>query len=316
MNDKKISFLFGLFLSLLLMTCQSTVTEKNTNENLKIGDALSYRISIDNENRAGAEGQEVTNVMKQEQDYAFIAKERLDNGATRMDFIMKDIKFSLSNLVEGVPVGEEIVFDTRKKEESENPAFGLLQKLMNYPYTMIYNKNGEILSIKGVEARIDTLFKEVTTPGAQQFMMQMRGFMNEETMKVQLNELMGYVTLGKELGDSWETLDTISLIPTVKTQVYRKYTLNERKDGKVTLGVEGTIQVAPNSIVTLGVMKFRYDIGGTLEGKIILEEKNGWVLTSTMRQLMSGKMIGSGPGLGGEETLNFYARMDAEVERI
>jgi len=316
MNCIKIPVLFGLFLSLFLLNCQSTIAEKSTKEGLKVGDALTYRISTINENRAGAEGQEVTVLMNQEQDYEFIIKELLENGHTRMDFIMKDMMFSASNLLEGVPMGDQIVFDSKVKEKDENPAFGLFQQLVDYPYTMIYDNAGKVLSIKGLETRIDSLYKEVTTPGAQQFMAQMKGTMNEATMKVQLNELTGYSTLGKEIGDSWETLDTVSLIPTTKTHIYRKYTLKERQEGKVTLDVEGTIQVAPNSVVKTAVMKFRYDISGTLEGAIIIDEKNGWVITSTMEQVMSGKMIGSGPGMGGEETLNFYSEMDAKIERL
>lgn len=316
MNDFKISALFVFFMSLCLVACQSTTVEKTAREGLKKGEALTYQINVNSENRGGKEGQEVTSIMKQEQAYEFIVKEILDNGATQMDFILKDMKMNMSNTVEGDPVGEAVVFDTKIKEESENPTFDLLQKLTDYPYKMIYDANGKILSITGVEARIDTILKEMTTPGAQQFMMQMKAFMNEKAMKIQLNELMGHLTVGKEVGDSWETSDTISLLPTTKSQLAKKYTLKERQDGKVTLGINGTINVDPNSTVTMGLMKFRYDIKGTLEGEMVIEEKNGWVISSTTQQIMSGKMIGSGPNIGGEETVNFYASTDAKIERL
>ena len=192
----------------------------------------------------------------------------------------------------------------------------LLQGLIGHHNTITVAPNGAILSIDGLEEKIDSLFSENTIPGAEQFMMQMKESFNEEAMKVQLGELMNLSTLDKQIGDSWEQIVDIAVIPTLVNKLHKTYTLQDRKDGNAILDITGIVEVDPTGTISFGAQQFQYDVDVTFKGKIIVEEKNGWMVAATIEQIMSGKMTGTGPSMGGEQTTNFYSEMDTNIERF
>lgn len=312
-------FIRHLFLliasSLFLYACQTTTSETTAKKNLEIGDSFDYYFKMENETTIGIKEQELTTLLKEEDRYNFEVKDITEEGNTVVDFTINFIETSTSNSMDGVPIGEAVSFNSEATEESENPSVTFLQKIVNQPNKVTYDKQGNILSIKGLEERIDTLFKEVTTPGAQQFRAQMQGLFNEEKMKLQLEELSGYAIQEKNIGDSWEEKKTVSVNSNMNTQVNRTFTLKDRKDGKAFLDLRGTVLVNPDAKLNMGTMSFRYDIKGTLTGEIIVDEKNGWVASSTIQQIMSGKMTALGAGFGGEETGNFYSKINSEAKR-
>jgi len=302
-------------LSLLLFACQSTSSETAIKKNLEIGDTFDYYFKMKNETTIGLQGKELTTLMKEEDEYSFEVKDILEDGNTLVNFTINYVETSTKNSMDGIPLGEEVSFNSKTKEESENPTVTFLQELVGHPDVVTYDGNGAIISIKGLEERMDTLFGEVTTPGAQQFKAQMKGLFNEEKMKIQLGELSGYATQEKNIGDSWEEKMTIPALANMETQVNRTFTLKERKAGQAFLDLQGTVQVDPDAKVNMGTMSFRYDIKGTLTGEIIIDEKNGWVVSSTIQQIMSGKMTALGAGFGGEETGDFYSAINSEAKR-
>lgn len=302
-------------LSICLFACQTSTSKTAIKKDLKIGDTFDYHFKMQNETTIGIDGKDITTLMKEEDKYNFEVRNITKEGNTLVDFTINHIETSTATSLDGVPMGEAVSFNSSVKEENENPTVTFIQELVGHPNEVMYDNQGNILSISGLEERMDTLFKDVTTPGAAQFKAQMQGLFNEEKMKQQLEELSGYTTQEKNIGESWEEKKTVSALSNMKTQVNRTYTLKDRKDGKAFLEVAGTIQVNPDAKVNMGTMSFRYDIQGTLKGEIIIDEKNGWVTSSTIQQIMSGKMTAIGAGFGGEETGNFYAEMNSAAKR-
>jgi len=309
-------YLFVLSAVFLLGNCQSNSTETTVREGLKIGDVFKYRFHMLNEGKVDMGEQEMNNRMEQKQEMGFTVKEKNQAGDNLVDFVMGHIELNMSNAVDGMPMGPAITFNSSTDEVIENPGFMLLKGLIDYPSTIVVNPNGKILSIEGLEEKIDSLFSENTIPGAQQFMEQMKHSFNEEAMKVQLKELMDLSTLDKKIGDSWEEIVDISIIPTILTKLHKTYTLKDRKAGNAVVEVKGTVKVDPTGTVTMGGTKFQYDIEGKLGGEIIVEEKNGWTISSKIEQITSGKMTGTGPSMGGEQTTSFYSEATSKIERL
>ncbi|MFK7981167.1 MAG: DUF6263 family protein [Saprospiraceae bacterium] len=310
-------FLFIVSTVFLFSNCQSaTKTESAVREGIKIGDVFNYRFHINNAGKVGVGAQEMNQVMEQKQDMGFVVKEKTQAGNDLIDFVMLHIELSMSNTVDGVPAGPAVAFNSSTDKAPENPGFMLLQGLIGHHNTITIAPNGAIISIDGLEEKIDSLFNKNTIPGAEQFMMQMKEGFNEEAMKIQLGELMNLSTLDKQIGDSWEQIVDIAVLPTFVNKLHKTFTLRDRKDGHAILDITGTVEVDPTGTVALGAGQFQYDVDVKFKGKIIVEEKNGWMISSNVEQIMSGKMTGTGPSMGGEQTTNFYSEMNAAIERF
>lgn len=310
-------FLFIVSIVFLFNSCQSTTkTETTIREGLKIGDVFNYRFHTNNEGKVGLGEKEMIQLMEQKQAFGFVVKEKTQEGNDLIDFVMQQIELNMSNTVDGVPAGPTIAFNSSTDKTPENPGFILLQGLIGHHNTITVAPNGAILSIDGLEEKIDSLFSENTIPGAQQFMQQMKASFNEEAMKVQLGDLMNLSTLDKQIGDSWEQTVDIAVIPTLVNKLHKIYTLRDRKDGNAILDITGTVEIDPTGSVSFGAQQFQYDVDVKFKGEIIVEEKTGWMISSNAEQIMSGKMTGTGPSMGGEQTTNFYSEMNTGIERL
>lgn len=310
-------FLFVLSIFFLFSSCQSTTkTETAIREGVQVGDVFKYRFHIYNEGKVGLGEKKMNQRMEQKQEVGFEIKEKTQADNHLVDFVMQHIEVNMSSTVDGAPVGPAIAFNSSTDETTENPGFLLLQGLIGHPSMITLDSDGVILSIDGLEEKIDSLFSQNTIPGAQQFMTQMKEGFNEEAMKIQLGELMNLKTLDKKIGDSWEQIVDVAVIPTLVSKLHKTYTLKERKDGNAILEITGTVKSDPTGTISLGGLQHQYDIEGTFSGKIIVEEKNGWMVSSNVEQIMSGKMTSTGPSMGGEQTSNFYSEVNSDIERL
>ena len=78
------------------------------------------------------------------------------------------------------------------------------------------------------------------------------------------------------------------------------YTLTNRKAGKATILMNGTISPNLNApgMEMMG-MNMKYNLSGTIKGEILVDEKTGWADKTEMIQdlkgdvQMSGELIGS-----------------------
>ena len=166
----KISQVFLLVLSTVFLfnNCQSTAkTETAIRKGVKVGDVFNYRFYTNNVGKIGLGEKEMNQVMEQKQAFGFVIKEKTEDGNDLVDFVMQEIELNMSNTVDGVPAGPTITFNSSTDKTTENPGFMLLQGLIGHHNTITVDPNGAILSIDGLEEKIDSLFSKNTIPGAE-----------------------------------------------------------------------------------------------------------------------------------------------------
>jgi hypothetical protein len=94
------------------------------------------------------------------------------------------------------------------------------------------------------------------------------------------------------IGDTWTKENVLTeILPAI---VKSKYTVKDRQNGIATIGVESTIQPNPNAqakpMMNFGSASLSYEVTGTTEGAIQIEETTGWTISGKYTQKMSGTM--------------------------
>ena len=93
------------------------------------------------------------------------------------------------------------------------------------------------------------------------------------------------------IGDSWTKESYIlDIFPAI---IKSKYTLRNRQNGISTIEVQSTVEPNPDAQakpMDFGAANLSYEITGTTEGAIQVEESSGWTISGKYTQKMSGVM--------------------------
>ncbi len=176
--------------------------------------------------------------------------------------------------------------------------------LLGKSFTMKLTTKGEVAEVTGTEALLNEMLELIDVPEGP-----IKDKMIEDVKKqfgeAGLKETMGNRTAifpdqPVGIGDSWTRTVTVSAGLPMVTET--TYTLVGRDDGIATIEIEATVKANPDAEpISMGPMTMRYELEGTQEGTLKIDEATGWYAEGTMTKNLEGKVIMSGmPGQEGE----------------
>lgn len=175
-------------------------------------------------------------------------------------------------LVKGSAMGQEINFDSDKKEDMSGQMGQVLSGKIGTPQDVLVNNNGKVIELK------DTAKK---APGGMNDMMSMSG----DLVKGQAYPLLIQLPAKSvKPGDTWT--DSIGSAATVKTVT--TYTLKGITPEGVQVSFTGT--VAKSGTIEQNGMEIQMDIAGTVKGDATYETNTGLLVKNSSVTDITGTM--------------------------
>lgn len=293
-------FSFYCLLLTLLAACSST-QQLGTTLPFKTGNTLTYKMTQNVVTEVEVMGipQKVNGVQGATYEYAI--KNVSPQGEVIMDVTTKAI-----NMEQITPM-MTVRYDSQNPEKNEpKDMLTAMDNMIGFTYNVTLNKSGKIIESKGTKE----LAEKMGGDGAQM----------QDLIKSQFDlggsvyPLVNFYP-GKpvKVGDSWMRTDTIR--SQVSLLAKNTFTLQERSGGKSIIVVKGDLSSLEDANIEMQGMKLNYDLTGTNEGKIILDDKTGMMDTSERKMKVSGKMKMSG-GPMGEMAANMKFVIDNSFTKI
>ncbi len=115
-----------------------------------------------------------------------------------------------------------------------------------------------------------------------------RATLADSALVASLTDLFSfYPTDRVDLNDSWSRAGKVVSIASL--QVDYRFRVATRKDGHITLAVEGTMETtADDPLIEIGDIGVRYDMEGEMRGEMEVDERSGWMLQGTRTQRLEG----------------------------
>lgn len=180
--------------------------------------------------------------------------------------------------------GKTVVSDTKAaapKEEQLKGMYTINKAITGNKLTMKMNVDGKILSVTGFDpiytkigSALGTLVKDAKQRGeiVSNFK---RGF-NEATIKEQFEKnLKIFPAKGVKIGEKWTVTEDV--IPGADLKLTSNYVLTKVENGKAEISVNGSIPTKSDKQSKDGITH-SMSLGGSQNGKIILDSNTGWIL--------------------------------------
>ena len=99
-----------------------------------------------------------------------------------------------------------------------------------------------------------------------------------------------------KVGESWTKNTTMNIQP-FSMAIEAKYTLKSVADGKANIDVASVIKVNPAGQADPRMKDVKIDLNGTQSGTMVVETESGQLLSSNIKQSISGKINAQGMGM-------------------
>jgi hypothetical protein len=182
--------------------------------------------------------------------------------------------------------------------------------LLGQGFVVKLSPKGDVLDVNGVEEMRAAVLKKLP-PGADQRpeMSAVAMYLDKNSVKEMLGaNLAVYPDKPVEVGQSWSKKQTVKLGFGIITD--SKWTLQKREDGMDIIATTATLRSDPSSppMETAG-MTMKFDITGTAEGTLRVEEATGLIRLDQSRQQLKGN-IDVGPAGQAGSTMTIPAVFD------
>lgn len=187
--------------------------------------------------------------------------------------------------------------------DSANPPATVPEAALGYAvmvgrgFTCRINSSGEIVDIQGVDEMLSEMLDALGVPpgsGRDAAEESLRSQFGSEALKESFAKAgLFYPDKPVAVGDSWNKKMFIETgMPMVLDTTW---TLKARKDGIATLETRSDIHANPKAKpVELAGMTIRYELSGEQTGTIAVDEKTGWLVSSTLKQNLAGHISAMG----------------------
>ncbi|MEM6392125.1 MAG: DUF6263 family protein [Planctomycetota bacterium] len=165
--------------------------------------------------------------------------------------------------------------------------------LVNQSLLVEIAPDGEVVKVEGIDALIDKMVNALGLPegpakdAARQATKQQ---LNPESLK-QMMAFSGGVYPGKPvaIGDTWDDQQSLSgIVPMI---IDSTYTLTGFDDDTASLSVKGQISPQPDAeAFKVDQTQMMTKMNGTQVGRVVLDRKTGWVLSSEITQEIQCEM--------------------------
>ncbi len=188
-------------------------------------------------------------------------------------------------------------FDSDNPENNEpKDVMDGLNNLIGKKFDVVVDKQGTVKSVNIEGNLFDGIFDNM--PGGEQMATQFESQFGESAIKSSLSQTLGFFPdKPVKVGDTWVKNTTSEM--GMKLDLQTTYTLKERKNGNAMIEFISDAKTNPSDApLEMMGMTMSYDMKGTMQGTITVDEKTGWAIKNTGEQKMKGKMNMSGAGMG------------------
>lgn len=184
--------------------------------------------------------------------------------------------------------GKTVVIDTKQpapKEEQLKNIWTINNTLVGSKFSVKMKKNGEVISIKGIDELYKKVEKAITpfvkeAEQRKQFVEFFKQGFNEKMIKEEFSAGINILPKkGVKLGESWTISENIDPEGKVKSNI--TYTLNKIENGVAEVSVTGNIPAKSNKQTQNGIT-MTMSVEGSQNGTLKIDENSGWVLFSKM----------------------------------
>jgi hypothetical protein len=189
-------------------------------------------------------------------------------------------------------------YDSDNPPEYLDPSMKGLASMPGAVLTVRLTPDGKVAQIKGVDAMLDKMIKAMAMPNPDQkeaVIADLRKQWGTDAMKQSLEQITSFYPSEPVLpGDSWSSIFDIAS-GGLPMHIKSEYTLKSRNDGKAIIDVASTISSdSSTGTVTMGSLTMAYDIKGSQNGTIEVDEATSLPLNSKLDMHYDGTVTVSG----------------------
>ncbi|OGF66666.1 MAG: hypothetical protein A2Y62_21365 [Candidatus Fischerbacteria bacterium RBG_13_37_8] len=264
---------------------------------LKEGSSYEIKAGADQKISQTIQGQKMDMLQKTTMEYTFAVEKVEPNGNATAKISYNSIKFEQDG------PGGKIEYDSSNPPAKIPPAAAGFAALKEGTFTVILSPEGRVVDMKGIDKMLDLVIEKLDLPDEAtriQAKENAQNFFGEQVMKEMMESMMAiYPEKPVGVGDTWSKVVLVSKgFPMILTN---NFTLKKRKNGIATVEIKSSVQPYPEAApMEMGPIKLKYELSGTQEGTMELEEATGWSKRATIKQNFTGTVhIEGAPQMSG-----------------
>jgi hypothetical protein len=184
------------------------------------------------------------------------------------------------------------------KQSTPPPGAEPFAALLGQSFVITISPQGKVLDVNGVE-ELQAAVRKRLPPGAEggPAMSALSQYLDKNGIKQMVEGAMDvYPDRPVEVGESWSKKRVVT--PMFELTIDSKWTLQKLEAGMATIATTASLRSNVNKPAETGGMKMTFDLAGTQDGTIRMQEATGLILQGQGRQQLKGeiKMSGSAQG--------------------
>jgi len=186
-------------------------------------------------------------------------------------------------------MGNSITYSSTDPSRNNNPEIArVYSSLLGQSMIMVFNPNGEILDVEGVEEIMNSMFESLPDEYRATMEEQFGGESLVSAMKSMTNY---YPEKGKvKIGDTWSVTNEFAL-GGMEMIIDSNFRLVEVKDGLAKLAFDGEVTSNPEAPgLNLMGMQMQFDLQGTQQGTLYIDANTRWLESMEVDQQFDGFM--------------------------
>lgn len=204
-------------------------------------------------------------------------------GQERFDLTYESINWEQRTM------GQESIYDSKNPERTNDPNLDQVYSvLVGNGFELLYNQKGELTDAPGLKELMQEMFDKAPAEAQGNLENQFGGDAMLQALKVTTSY---YPQVSKvKIGSSWAATNEMA-VGGMELIIDTDYTLLEVKDGKATIQFKSEIDSNPEAegLKMMG-MTMKFDLQGTQEGFIYVNEATSWMERMEMDQYLDGIM--------------------------
>lgn len=254
---------------------------------LEQGKAYAMATVVEQKIDQDIQGRKVATSQRIGTDYTFEVQEVKRDGAMRAKVTYQRVRMEQDG-----PMGK-VDYDSANPPEKVHALAQGAASLVGQSVTMELMPDGRITRLEGMDA----LFKRMLDgmefpPGVPKATMeeQLKRQFGDKAMRSSMEQLTAiYPEKPVAVGESWTRKARASV--GFPMQVETTYTLKARKDGTALVGLKSKVAGDPKADpMKMGPLSMAFDVSGSQEGEMELDEATGWTKRAKITQDLSGKV--------------------------
>jgi hypothetical protein len=162
--------------------------------------------------------------------------------------------------------------------------------LLGQGYVVRISPKGEVLDVNGVE-ELQAAVRQKLPPGAEADpgLGALAQYLDKKGIQQMVESALSvYPDKPVEQGESWSKKRVVS--PMFELTIDSKWTLQKREAGVATIATTCSLRSNPDKPVEAGGMKMRFDLAGTQDGTIRVQEATGLIVLAQAQQQLKGEI--------------------------